>query len=101
VVYSFQLGSNGARYPEGDLISVDGTLYGTTTSYGGYKNGTLFSLNPMTDSETTLHEFKKSVVGNGNGVINVNGTLYGTIFYDGGSFNLCVFGCGIVYSYRP
>ena len=43
VLYSFIGGADGA-YPQGGLIDVSGTLYGTTTMGGAYSKGTVFAL---------------------------------------------------------
>ena len=45
VVHSFS-GSGGGKYPQAGLISVSGTLYGTTTRGGAKRDGTVFSLSP-------------------------------------------------------
>jgi uncharacterized repeat protein (TIGR03803 family) len=64
VVYSFKGGSNGAL-PYSGLINVVGTLYGTTTKYGGSSNvtagpggcGTVFSVTPA-GAEAVVYSFK-------------------------------------------
>ncbi|HEX3430445.1 MAG TPA: choice-of-anchor tandem repeat GloVer-containing protein [Rhizomicrobium sp.] len=45
VLWSFGNGTDG-RYPTSRLISVNGTLYGTTTAGGMYLGGTLFEVIP-------------------------------------------------------
>jgi uncharacterized repeat protein (TIGR03803 family) len=44
VLHSFS--SRGGKYPQAGLISVNGTLYGTTTEGGANGDGTVFSLSP-------------------------------------------------------
>ena len=98
VLYSFRGGSSDGASPNGGLIDVNGTLYGTTTYGGGgcaYEGcGTVYSISP-TGTETMLHSFH----GQSDGqwpfapLLNVNGTLYGTTAYGGGSCS-----CGTVYS---
>jgi uncharacterized repeat protein (TIGR03803 family) len=83
VLYSFtgrtRGGSSDGASPIADLISVDGTLYGTTDQGGKSGVGTLFSLNPTTSAKTTLHEFSGSDgVNPWARLLNVKGTLYGT-----------------------
>ena len=95
VLYSFRgMPGDGSR-SVARLISVKGTLYGTT-AYGGSGGsacydantgcGTVFSV-ATTGEETVLHSF----TGGANGVnpeaelLNVNGTMYGTTYYAGGA----------------
>jgi len=97
VVYTFQGGTDGAD-PEGGLINVKGTLYGTTTYGGDDKDctgyysgcGTVFVLNPSTGAENVLYAF----TGDGSptaALLHVNGKLYGTTSGTG-----C---CGTVFSF--
>lgn len=98
VLYRFRHG----KYPYASLISVNGTLYGTTVGGGGSGCdlfgfapgcGTVFSVT-TTGTEKVLYRF----VGGSDGanpyasLINVNGTLYGTT-YKGGASDV-----GTVYS---
>ncbi len=85
VLYRFKSHGDGIR-PAGNLIDVDGTLYGATTSGGGSSNGgTVYSLS-TTGDEKILHKFGNGSDGAGpSGLIDVNGTLFGTTA-NGGSF---------------
>jgi uncharacterized repeat protein (TIGR03803 family) len=73
------------RIPEGGLISVNGTLYGTTY-YGGTGTckvgcGTVFSLDPTTGTEKVLYSFQNDGADGAlpfAGLIDIRGTLYGT-----------------------
>lgn len=100
-LYSFAGGSDGAL-PEGDLIDLNGTLYGTTAEGGGSGCasgngcGTVFRIN-TTGTERVLHSFDGA---SGEypdaGVIDVNGMLYGTT--GGGDAAGCLgSGCGTVF----
>lgn len=96
-LYSFGGGGADGAYPNGSLIDVNGTLYGTTMGGGGGCGssdgcGTVFSIS-TTGMETVLHSFDNKSDGRlpSAGLIDVNGTLYGTTA-GGGS---C---CGTVYS---
>ena len=96
-LYSFGGGSADGAYPNGSLIDVNGTLYGTTTYGGGGCGsgcGTVFSIS-TTGTETMLHSFNNKSDGQwpSAGLIDVNGTLYGTTADGGGSCD-----CGTVYS---
>ncbi len=81
------------------LISVKGTLYGTTFGGGTRGNGTVFAIAPS-GKETVLHRFAGAGRGANpsGGLINVRGVLYGatgnggSISCDGDN------GCGTVYS---
>jgi hypothetical protein len=44
VLYSFKGGSEDGNYPYAGVISVNGTLYGTTYSGGANASGTVFAL---------------------------------------------------------
>src|SRR6202041_3843173 len=57
VLYSFAgPGEGDGETPEATLISVNGTLYGTTILGGTDGDGTLFSIAPS-GAETVLHSF--------------------------------------------
>jgi len=101
---------NGAdgRDPYAGLLNVKGTLYGTTNGGGSDGDGTVFSFNPGTGTETLLYSFGSGTDGANPyaGLINVKGTLYGTT-YGGGSdgngtvfsFNLNSGGQTLLYSF--
>jgi uncharacterized repeat protein (TIGR03803 family) len=97
VLYSFCGHKNctdGAQ-PYGGLIEVNGALYGTT-EYGGKDNdGTVFSLDPTTGTETVLHSFSGNSTDGSSplaGVVDMNGMLYGTTSAGG------TYGQGTVFS---
>jgi uncharacterized repeat protein (TIGR03803 family) len=105
VLHSFAGHENGdGLEPEAGLISVKGTLYGTTYGGGTYYYGTVFKIT-RGGTETVLHSFGGS--GDGTypyaGMINVKGTLYGTTVAGGPS--TCRYytltGCGTVFSITP
>jgi uncharacterized repeat protein (TIGR03803 family) len=65
--------------PAAKLLSVNGTLYGTTQAGGASNNGTVFTVT-ASGVERVIYSFQ-GYPGDGqrpNGLINVNGTLYGT-----------------------
>lgn len=90
VLHAFKGGPKDGAEPWGDLINVNGTLYGTT-SKGGVSSycdggcGTVFSITPS-GKEKVLYSFKG---GASDGeypeasLLNVNGTLYGTTYAGG------------------
>jgi|HubBroStandDraft_6_1064221.scaffolds.fasta_scaffold78011_2 uncharacterized repeat protein (TIGR03803 family) len=103
VLYRFAGGSDG-MYPVGDLINVNGTLYGTT-AYGGGSGcvgglgcGTVYTITTA-GVEKVIYRFAGGSDGwhPEAGLIDVNGTLYGTTDY-GGIYSLCGGGCGTVFS---
>ena len=78
------------------MISVNGTLYGTT-AFGGSQasdlgDGTVFTIG-ANGSETVRHRFTGTDGAHPNaGLIDVNGTLYGTTSGGGKSDYGTVFG---------
>jgi uncharacterized repeat protein (TIGR03803 family) len=101
VLYRFRgLDTHGAN-PVAGVISVNGTLYGTTefggdgcrTSRDSYGCGTVFSVTPR-GPEQVLHSFSNEPDGDApvGGLVDMNGTLYGTTYNGGAS------GDGTVYS---
>lgn len=93
VLYQFRGGQDGAE-PAGDLIYVNGTLYGTTQVGGASGNGTVFALNPSTGRERVIANF----VGNpANGpLLYVGQSLYGTGLTGGASYAGNVFEVNLV-----
>ena len=107
VLYAFcpQPGCADGAAPQGGLINVNGTLYGTTR-YGGSTGcngdgcGTVFAINRKTGRETTLYPFcsQTNCADGANptaGLIDVNGVLYGTTYMGGSNDN------GTVFSINP
>jgi len=98
-LYRFAGGSDGAN-PSGELLDVNGLLYGTTTGGGASGNGTVYTMTTA-GKEQVIYSF----AGGSDGayprarLIDVNGTLYGTT--GGGGNSSCAGGCGTVYSITP
>jgi uncharacterized repeat protein (TIGR03803 family) len=90
-LHSFQQNIDGAS-PQGDLVNIGGTLYGTAT-YGGDKScpagcGAVFKI-ATDDAVSTVYSFSDGSDGyrpNG-GLIAVDGALYGTTSSGGSSEN--------------
>jgi uncharacterized repeat protein (TIGR03803 family) len=95
ILYSFSGGADGG-YPEAALLTIKGTLYGSTLRGGTSSVGTIFKLDPASDKESVLHTFSSSngAVVHGS-VIKVGTSLYGTAQY-GGTNNE-----GTVFSVKP
>jgi uncharacterized repeat protein (TIGR03803 family) len=89
LLYSFR-GRRDGEYPEGGLIELGGTLYGTTNRGGFVKRGggTVFSITTSGD-EKVMHRFGKGSDGGSPlaALLPVNETLYGTTS-QGGSSNV-------------
>jgi uncharacterized repeat protein (TIGR03803 family) len=89
VLHRFGSAGDGSN-PTAGLISVDGTLFGTTTRGGAYGYGTVFSIAPN-GKESVLHSFGGSDSGDGlqpqAGLVDVDGTLYGTTSGGGATNN--------------
>jgi uncharacterized repeat protein (TIGR03803 family) len=92
ILHIFGHGSDGS-YPSARVMSVGGTLYGTTEQGGAKDMGTVFSLT-KSGTERVLHSFGRGSDGSypESGLIEVNGTLYGTTS-EGGAAN-----AGTVYA---
>ncbi|MFY9718459.1 MAG: choice-of-anchor tandem repeat GloVer-containing protein [Candidatus Cybelea sp.] len=87
VIYKFKAGNDGA-HPYGNLIALDGTLYGTTYqggTGGGY--GTVFKVTPAGE-EHVLYSFNDGADGGYpyGSLVALGGMLYGTT-YQGGTAN--------------
>jgi uncharacterized repeat protein (TIGR03803 family) len=87
ITYSFGQSMTDGANPQGGLLDVGGTLYGTTQGGGTNGLGTVFTTS-TTGVESIVHNF-----GSGNdgqlpaaGLIALNGNLYGTT-YEGGARN--------------
>jgi uncharacterized repeat protein (TIGR03803 family) len=102
VLYSFTGGADGS-HPNGSLINVNGTLYGTTSLGGADGDGTLFSIT-LSGTETVLHSFAGPPDGEAPeaGLIDFKNALYGTTS-EGGSDSCGTSsypnGCGTVFAF--
>jgi uncharacterized repeat protein (TIGR03803 family) len=96
VIYSFTGGADGG-IPYANLAVVGGKLYGAAAVGGADYAGTIFEVDPVTGSETTLHTFTGGADGGRpfSGLLNVGGTLYGTT--DGGGSGYY----GVIFSIDP
>lgn len=89
VLHSFQSGSGDGSLPLGTLLSYNGVLYGTTSSGGTSRAGTVFKINPDGSGYGVLYNFKAGKTDGAfpfAGLIELNGTLYGTT-EQGGAHN--------------
>jgi uncharacterized repeat protein (TIGR03803 family) len=92
LLHSFTGGSSDGETPVGDLVSLNGTLYGATSFGGTCRQGTVYSISTI-GTEKLLHSFCGSDGWEpAAGLIDVNGMLYGTTLYGGDSES-----CGTVY----
>jgi len=77
-LYNFSYGEDGG-YPQGGLVLLGNTLYGTAESGGDSGVGTLFSLNTDGSNFTPMYSFTGQDDGSGpNALIAQGNTLYGT-----------------------
>ena len=87
VIYSFCVQSKctDGYIPEAGLTIYSSMLYGTTTAGGETNQGNVFSVNPATGQENSLHSFNGSGDGSAPSatLLNVNGALYGTTQFEG------------------
>ncbi|HEV3092541.1 MAG TPA: choice-of-anchor tandem repeat GloVer-containing protein [Candidatus Cybelea sp.] len=87
-LHSFAGYPSDGNSPYGPLVSVSGTLYGTTFSGGShYGNGTVYSITPS-GTYAVLHNFTNGSDGSAPyaGLISLSGSLYGTTF-NGGAYS--------------
>jgi uncharacterized repeat protein (TIGR03803 family) len=97
--------------PDGTLLFLNGSLYGTT-EFGGTTGttncadgcGVIFKMNPRSGKETVLYSFLGGADGAfpAAGLIHANGLFYGTTSLGGGQ--KCVdstAGCGTVFQLDP
>lgn len=99
VLHSFKSKQKGSVSPSG-LISVGGTMYGTTKAGGTGGQGTVFSI-ATTGSFATLYSFKGGKTdgaGPAAALTNAGGTLYGTTQAGGDVGNGACSNCGTVFS---
>jgi uncharacterized repeat protein (TIGR03803 family) len=98
VIYTFQGQAAGdGSSPQGALLDVDGTLYGTTQGGGASGYGTVFKVTPA-GAETVIYSFQGTSGDGANpqaGLIKVGGSLYGTTYKGGASGN------GTVFAIKP
>jgi uncharacterized repeat protein (TIGR03803 family) len=82
--------------PEGALLALGDTLYGTSWAGGTNDDGTVFALDPKTGTETVLHAFGNGADGQnpGSALIAAGGTLYGTTSAGGAGGGGTVFAVG-------
>ena len=86
ILHTFSGSPSDGRYPQGTLLDLNGTLYGTTPGGGANGYGTVFSIT-TSGAEKILHSFANGVgaIGPAAGLIDVNGTLYGPTVAGGAS----------------
>ncbi len=96
IVYSFTGGDDGA-VPYGVPVYANGLLFGTTNMHGASNLGTVYSVDPATGAQSTIHAF----IGGSDGanpssrLTYANGLLYGTTNNGGAHGN------GVVFSVDP
>jgi uncharacterized repeat protein (TIGR03803 family) len=99
VLHSFTNGQDGGN-PAGDLLDVQGTLYGTATGGGDHGFGAVYALDPQTGTTTTIYSFAAGTDGSipRDGLVDVKGMLYGST--ETGGNQDCVFFtvCGTVFA---
>ena len=104
-LYSFTGGADGSN-PGFNLLFIGGLLYGATQFGSGSCAdgfcGTIFTVDPTTGAENTLHTFAVGIGGNTphSNLIDHNGLIYGSTIY-GGDLSCGNGGCGTVFSIDP
>ena len=83
VLHSFAGGTSDGANPQGGVVSIGGTLYGTTSAGGANGDGTVFAITPQ-GGERVLHSFSGAYGAQPLATLAiVNGTLYGTTLRGG------------------
>jgi len=93
IIRSFGPDSPEGGDPQGELLAINGRLYGTTSSSGIFQvNGSVFSLNPDGTDFQVIHTFTgtDNLSGAMGSLTLIGNTLYGTTQY-GGKGSGCVF----------
>jgi uncharacterized repeat protein (TIGR03803 family) len=100
VVHSFTGGRDGAQ-PSAALISVGGTLYGTTSAGGPANEGTIYKVNPTNGKTKVVYSFTGGTDGAAPfaSLIKVGALLYGTTLGTNGEAPPA--GLGTVFSFEP
>lgn len=100
-------GGDGYFPAAGLIVDAAGNLYGTTLDGGTHHYGTVFELTPHANGKWTekiLHSFSNDGTDGkypwAGLVLDAAGNLYGTTF-EGGTFTICVGGCGTVFELSP
>jgi uncharacterized repeat protein (TIGR03803 family) len=93
VLHNFGNSASDGIAPLAGLISVKGTLYGTTSEGGAAAAGTVFRLKIDGTKERVLHSFGEHYKNDGSlpkaNLLRVNNTLYGTTVAGGISLPSC------------
>jgi uncharacterized repeat protein (TIGR03803 family) len=101
VLYRFPAGRNGqSQTPSGNLLNVNGKLYGTMYVGGATGSGTVFDIS-TSGKLHTVYNFKGGLDGDHpyGSLMLRNGVLYGTTNL-GGARNRNRIGCGTIFSVR-
>lgn len=105
----FDFDSTNGAYPYGSLVQAsNGKLYGTTFGGGIYGDlygasyGTIFSFDPVTNTQVKLHDFNQTNGANpASSLVQAsNGKLYGTTAQGGSSANAFNPGYGTIFSFN-
>ena len=92
----FSNGQNNGALPDGPLLNVNGTLYGTTAGFYNDDDGTIFTYSIASHALGTAHAFSggdgKTPVG---ALIQIGALLYGVTEQGGAASN------GTVFSFNP
>lgn len=96
--------------PEGELLDVNGTLYGVAANGGTYGLGVVFAINPDSGKEKVLYSFcSQQNCADGSfpvgHLVDVSGVLYGITTGGGANSSQCTAftdsGCGVIFAIMP
>ncbi len=81
-LHTFTTDATSGSWPYGSLMRSGNVLYGMTSGYGLYNDGTIFSINTNGSGYVKLHDFQNG--GSPNGTLAISGSvLYGMTYYGG------------------
>lgn len=103
VLYTFSGGTDGATPTPGNLVYLNGKLYGMTMDGGASGLGAVYAVDAKTGSETVLHSFSGGTDGAypQSGLIYANGMLYGATMSGGNNGCGAYGGCGTAFAIDP
>ena len=103
ILYRFPDPGNHESSLPRSLIYYKNALYGATANGGTYSQGSVFSINLKSGTETELYDFTAGPDGAepGSNLLLMNGLLYGATQYGGSNCGRGSGGCGTVFTVHP
>ncbi|HEY1883034.1 MAG TPA: choice-of-anchor tandem repeat GloVer-containing protein [Candidatus Cybelea sp.] len=83
VVYRFKGEPNDGSAPTGNLVNLNGTLYGTTMYGGRFDDGTIFAISPAGKERVVYSAGQAYDMSTPSGLVAMDGVLYGSSEFGG------------------